>query len=734
MQDLSAIDPTASLVETLTPNGYLIPQDEYGLHNRVVFLADERERVEKYLAAQIKATRQNYTNVWAKRAENIKAYEAISDKGEAITLPVSRAQVNQQHAWLIERVFDADPVISIRPLGDGDWPILSKDKDTGLVQPAIATSSDVAADSQALIHYKWTYRLPMRKVLSDWLMEALIDGTVPAVVKLVHDDYSYQVTDRGEPQDKLDPLTKEPVTNARGQRVQIIDAPQYRTVHAAESVQIANVPGDMFLVPFGHLDIQRAPWIEMVTEPPTSQIRQNFSGEKPKYNFCTEPGTELDPAEVEAVLYAAEVDDEAPKRGRRAVNRIDKRVPIDPAKTHTVGEVFFRWPILSPENPNVIEWHELVGEFHEKTGKLLCCSTLDTWNGQRPFIDYFQRQRPNAYSGTSTNEDVAPFQRYMSNLFHLQVQNMVMRNVSVFFVRKGSSSHTFLKGKSLRPGDIVPFDDAGDIEAKPLGTPIESIASEISFLKTGAVEMGLSTQYDSATADLSRVTAGAFQQQQDLSKMQPKQIYATFAGRVGALALAYLQTLIQYAPEQTIPSFGSKSDSVLARVIQLPRIMVTDQFAFGVTATTSDQTPEAMLQEDLMLMGEIDKRNGFAMTMLGQITMPGTLPEFQEIGTDLIARGELMLESMFKNARRHDASKFVLSPEKIKKMLASLQARAAGVMNGGPVPNAIGGGGVPGAPVDATGSLSIPQQPSPGGFGPPNQGADLQPQPASVLG
>lgn len=738
------LDPSESLVESLTPNAMLVP-DEFGLHQKIVWLGDERSRVEEHLSKQLTGTIDAYTQIWEKRAQNQAAYEGLSEKGEAITLPWSRSQVNQQHAWLMERVFSANPVISVRPLGDNKFQVVVTERDEAgnilNAEPVSVSASDVADTMQRLIDYKWTVRLPMRKVLSDWAMEALTDGTVPAVVKLVHDEQRRRIVQRAKPSVKM--KDGQPVLNDSGRQILVVNAPEFSTIVDGESVHIVTVPGEDFMVPIGHIDHQRAPWCAMKTEPDvaTARIKINSGA----WDFCHPPGEEPSEEEIDSVLNAAEDLSERPsKRSKKTTARVDRRRTTDPSATMEVYETFFRWPILQESAPDVIEWVECVGDYHLKAKKLLNCTILDTWNGKRPFLDFFMRQRPNAYSGTCTVEDVAPFQRYASNLFHLQVQNMVMRNISVIMVRKGTSAATFLSKKSnIRPGMVLQLDEMEDFKLSPLGTPIESIANEIVFLKNGAVEMGLSTQYDTATADLSRVTAGAFAQQQDLSKMQPKQVYSVFAERIAALALMYVQFLIQYAPEQVIPSFDPETDAIVDEILRLPRQMVTDQFQFVLTATANDQTPEAQLQEDLVLGQQVMGANNFAMSVLGQIMLPKTPPEFSALGIFMINRSELMLASMFKNARRHDVNRFAMTDEMIRRAMMSLQMRAMqaaaaaqqpGGMNAGAgaIPNAGGGPGLPADQGGQPGPGGVPSEQGGPGMGPPGPMPDMATQPTPV--
>src|SRR6185503_16145333 len=356
MLDLSSLDPTASLVDSGKPNARIVA-DKYNLHQKIVFIDDEKSRVQTYLSRQIKKCSDDRENALTKRSKNIEAYEGIAGKGETITLPFSRQQANQQHAWLMDRVFSAEPTVSVLPLGDGVFHITTPNPDTGIVEDVTVTYSEEADAIESLLHFKWSHRLPIRKVLSDWAMEGLQDGTFPAVLKIIHDEQRIRIANRMLPflsADETGTVKETP----NGQPIQIINAPEYRTIVDGESVQIINVPGDDFLVPFGHTDIQKSPWIGMRMEPDTSTVRMKISSGE--WDFCTDPdevdgdGKSVGPSDedIERVLYSAEdTTTDSTKRKKRVTERVDKRRELDPAKTHPVVEVNFRWPILTEDDP-----------------------------------------------------------------------------------------------------------------------------------------------------------------------------------------------------------------------------------------------------------------------------------------------------------------------------------------------------------------------------------------------
>lgn len=852
MTDTLLLDPSASITDTvdqdgnITANAQIVP-DQDGIYKRIVWLGGEMDRVNRFLDLSINRTLMDYEGTWSKRDRNIRAYEALSEQGEAITLPMCRSNTNQQHAWLMDTYYSRHPELAVDPLGDRKFTIAVKNADTGVYEERRVTATDEAVGIRQLVNYKWTYRLPMRHVLSDWCMEALQDGNLPALTKVIHDDsyYSRKLTDRAAPtirkgqpplapmpqfggdgggqprggNDMMPPDRKQletpggglPVLGSVGgtqppgsdtssppesdpsremfrmmltgqnagqfgpspptaadipRDIQIVNAIEYRR-HKGETVRIVTVPGTDFIKPLSSLSIDEAPWCAQKFEEPVYETHRKLTlgqrRERGGYDFCLPDGQPITREMMDEVLTGTESPADQPsEKGKKSVRTVNKQKELSPLDVNIIYEVFFRWPILTEEeaanDSPTIEWVECTGYYHLKRKKLLCCWELNNWNGERPFVDWFMRQRPNSYSGTCTVEDIAPFQRYASQLFHLQVQNMVMRNVSVFFVRRGSAAATSLRGRKLRPGMIVEFDDPSDVDPKPLGTPIESIASEISFLKAGAQEMSLITQYDSGSADLARVTSGAFAQQQDLAKMQPKQVYDNFCDAIGRLALKYIQMLIQYAPEQELPAFDAVTDAVIDNILHLPRQMVASgDFAIYPIATPTDETKEAESQRDLQLGAAIDKCNQFMLAMWAQIAKPGVPPPFVQVGLKAISRNEKMLKALISHTR-HDASEYVIPEEELMSLIQQLyqmqaqqqqmqqqqqqqqmMAQQQGVQQGGnPSANpeeaaaaaaaAAQQGGQPPAGPSPQGGVPNPGGPGPGNGGPP-PGPVSPPQP-----
>lgn len=756
MQELDQLDPSLlldnpvyslSAATTSTPaaNATLIPTAD-GAYTRIVFTrsgstgdgistSDEYDRVCQFLSKSIRRTKEDYEGVWAKRDKNKRAYEGLPVKGEAITLPMCRSNTNQQHAWLIDTLYSRDPFMDCEALGDRKFTIVTKNPDTGIYSQQQVTAVDEAKGIRDLINYKWTHRLPMRGVLSAWCMEALQDGNLPALTKVIHDDryYARKIVDRTTKTVKQSRQSSQPsapselsvpdepgeLPGEEEQDIQILNSPQF-VKYQGETVRIITIPGENFLKPFSASTIEESPWVSHFFDEEVYETHRKLSlGRKHQfggYDFCLPDGEEAPDDLISEVLLGTIPTDEQPnKRASRSVKEVNKQREISPLDTNVIHEVYFRWPILTDEEAAspapTIEWMELCGYFHEKAQKLLSCWLLPNWSGERPFVDWFMRQRPNSYSGTCTVEDIAPFQHYASSLFHLQVQNMVMRNVSVFFVRKGSSAATSLRGRKLRPGMIVEFDDPEDIKNEQLGTAVDSVSREIQFCKASAQELSLVTQYDSGTADLSRVAGAAFSQQQDLAKMQPQQVYDNFCDAISRLALKYLQFLIQYAPEQHLPKFSDISDAVIDNVLHLPREMIMNgDFSIYPVATPRDETKQMESQRDLQLSQEISKANQFMLSMFGLVAKPGVPPPFVQMGLTAIERSEKILGELISHTR-HDASEYVVPQSTLMSLIHQLYEQQQMLMQqqqmqiqqggqpgqsgpGGPHPGGPGGGQV----------------------------------------
>jgi hypothetical protein len=606
-------------------SGSIVP-DERG-YLRAVFAPSVREQLNALFARHIEDRAKEYAPVDRRRQANIEAYEGQSGKGETITIPVVKRDANQQLAWLLNTLFSKEPLMSVVPLESGSVQVIVQDEETGETVLKMVSTEEEADALEALVNFYLENRVGFRRIIRAFIAELLRDGNRPPILKVVHDPQERMVGTRNVVlKDNSDSVIE-----------RIEKDPLYKKVKSGEPTRIELIPGDKFFVPFPHYDIQQAPFVYQEFEEDTATLKDKLASGV--YDLCKEEAPTQD--EIDAILSGVE-----PATAKK--DHADGRVVIDPAKTHTLYEIWWDYPFAEAVSEPVLD--ELGAPVLDETGQPVTNDTVTVtmrpfcsvfhknakvflntyenfyWHRQRPFHAGRMQERPFSFSAYSTSENVAPFQRLISQLFHLQTQNLVQSNVKVFMVRNGTSTMKFFSsGGKLRPGVIIPFDDKDDVNPQPLGSPVGSMAAEISFLNGEAQKMSVVTEYDRGAIP-SRTPVGTVNAIENLAKMQPAMVLDTIRETLADVVKMFVQTLIQFSPEGlVIPFKDPVKRALVQRSIGLPKEVLLDQFAFRVTATAEDETPQALTTRDLMLASEQQKCLKAVQELLAAI-VPGVHP------------------------------------------------------------------------------------------------------------
>ena len=656
--------------------------------------------VNQTFAALIEKTLEDYKEIDARRQSNLDAHEGLPERGETIIIPIAKRDTNQQLAWVMTTLFSKKPIISIRPLEAGHIKLLSLDDDGNPTEIEVSTEDEAKA-LQDLVDFYLRDKVHFRRVLRAWATEIFRDGNRPPILKVVHDP-------RDLPKRGALNVQRDTLGNLRV----IVTEPVLKEVKDGCPTRIECVPAERFFLPLPYCDIQTAPFCFQEYELDTATVKSNLKSGK--WDLC---GAEVDEEKIEQILAGASNREELEKI------RKDGRSPLDPTKMHRMFEFWFFFPFAAgfdEDGDPLVEWKSFCAPFHGSSKMMMTCYDNPHWTKMRPFFPGYMQQRPHSFTGWSTTENVAPFQRLISQLFHLQVQNMVMRNMSVIGVRDSSVTYKFLKKPSnkLRPGLVIPYEDESDFSMKPLGTPIDSMANEITFLNVEAEKVSVVTQFDRGQIP-NRTPAQTVSAIENLAKMQPAMQLDSIRETIGDCVKMYTQTLIQYAPTGiTIPFRESTAAALIARVINFPRELITEQFAFEVTATADDMTPEAMFNQDMITSAKISEFNNEAMSIGAAIWKPDVPPPLIIVGTKMILGKRKITERMLKHANLNpdDYLPTEIEINAVPLELTSL-ARIAeeGVTNGEGLPPAAGGGNVPGAEGGAGAVGELEGQPDVGG-------------------
>lgn len=632
-------------------------------YRRAVFAEDILPVVTAAFTAHIDNTLNDYKKIDERRTQNLKAYEGQSEKNEAITIPIVKRDSNQQLAWLLRTLFSKDPFISVKPLEAGYVQLVVEDENGSVYLDQVTTEEEAEA-LELLVNFYLRDKIGFKKTLRTFVTELLRDGNRPPVLKVC-----YEEREHNTPVLSITEGAEEEKDGRKRIRIEKIDKdPTFKKVKDGEPVRIECVPGDKFYIPLPEYDIQKSPFVFQEFEEDLATTKDKIA--RGIYDFCREQ-VDQDSEEVQRVITGVKSRDELEKV------RIDGRIPMDPMRRYRRMEIWLDYPFASlneaqPEIPAQLdetgaEVSPAVPAVEESISVEMIpfCAVYDYdsrqflnfyeniyWHRRRPFFAGKMQERPFSFAAYSTAENVAPFQRYISQMFHLQVQNLAIANMKVFQVKRTSSAFKQMSGNGfkLRPGQIIGIDDDNDIKAEALGAPIGSIANEIGYLGGESEKMTVVNEFDRGSVP-DRTPVGTVQTVQNLAKMQPAMILDSIKETISDAVKMFVQTLIQFSPTGIVIPFKGKNKALIQRTISFPREVIVDQFAFEVTATADDETPQALMTRDMMLGGEVTKFSNEAMSIAAAVWVPGVPPPFVIFGTKLILGRKRMVERLLTHAK-----------------------------------------------------------------------------------
>lgn len=712
-------------------SGVLVP-DENG-YSRAIFTETTREALKKAFKSITEATLNDYKPIDARRDANLKAYEAKTEPGQAIILPVVKRDVNQQLAWHLDAIFGKKPPFTATALDNDPIEILVDEGDGQGARIVMMPGDEYAKQLQETVNYYLLHKIGFKKTARTWILSLLQDGNRPPILKVIYEERDrkvggWNVVRRED--NSIERIEKDPI---------------FRIVKDGEPTRIEAVPGEKFFVPLPYDDIQHAPFVFQEFEEDAVTTKDKIA--RGIYDFCK--ADEPDQNDVDMVISGCRTVDEVARW------RADGRVPIDPLKTGRFYELWFDYPFAEPASmePSAIEESEgeagpekdsietrmvpFCAVIHAQTGTWMNCYENFRWDRKRPFFAGRQQDRPHSFSAYSTAENVAPFQKLMTMLFNAQLENIAVSNVATFGFRENSATARFFKNGDvkLRPGLKYPFTERDDIRIEPLGQPVNSMSGEIGFLNAEAEKMSVVNDSDRGEVP-NRTPVGTVQAIDTQAKMQPKMWLDNIRDTISEVIESFVRTLAQFNPGGVRVPFRDPvmADGVEIKTVGFPIEWREGMFAFSITATGDEQTSQALITEGLMLGAEVSKYAGEQMQIIGASFKPDTPPPLTSLAMSWMRGRRNMLADVLRHANKKPDNylateqEIATLPQRLQeyaKQQAEKQAAQAaqqpqqpeGAMNGGPVSPSSGGGALP---AQAGGPQPIPfvaRQPDDGGTG-----------------
>lgn len=692
-------------------NGYL----------RAVFTETTREALRVlYKQRTDTVTKEHADEVNPRREANLVAYEAQYDPEKAITIPVLKRDANQQLAWLHDAVWSKDPVFSVRAL-DNDPVTVLVEAEPGRPEEVQIPADEYAKQLQSLLNFYAIHRIGFKKTWRTWVAEMVRDGNRPPILKVVFEE-------REREYGQLN------IVKGKDNEIERIERdPVFHTVKDGEAVRIENVPGDKFYVPFPWDDIQKAPYVFQEFEESVETIKDKIA--RGIYDFCREKPDSVD---IGVVITGSSSRFEMERRA-------DGRTPSEPVKDQRLFELWFDCPFaeriegqpaiperidettmgLVPAVPAVEARVEtrmipMCAVIHAASGIWLNCYENHRWDRIRPFFVGRMQDRPFSFSGYSTAENVAPFQRLITQLFNARLQNIAVANVQTLGVREGSTTWKFFtknKGQ-LRPGMIWPFTDPADVKSELLGRSVDSTAPEIAYLNAESEKMSTVYDYDRGQIP-NRTPVGTVEAVDSLAKMQPRMVLDQVRETISAVLECLVRTLAQFYPGGIRVPFRDPKTSDLqeVKVVGFPVEWRDGVFEFDITATGNEETTQTLMSRDMMLSDQVTSFNREWMATIASSLTPnpenGMLPPppLMIAATTMIINKRNALARVFEHAKLNP-DEYLPPVEAIRALplelmkfqelarMAQANEPPAPVMTGeegGQLPAAAAGGDVPAA-------------------------------------
>lgn len=692
MIELNRDDPVLGLVDSEVPTATI--QEDADGYQRIQFTPDGKAHFEKYLDEEHALAEIDYKPVIDEALRCERIYEAMSDGEELLTIPIAKRDANQFIAYLFDRIWSKKPIFTVTaeeqmqfkildpvgpemplsgepstspespvPMGAADAgqlpgapppppvtpnpgsglsgpppPPAAPEQVPGLSVPAsrmlIAWSDEVAKSLEMLVEHKIRKRINFAEILYNVLTQ-MIKGVSPAWVKVAYEKRTRKVR-----QTRVVDLGAGWFAPSGTEEVEIPHGDPHKML-------FINAPD--IIMPADAMDEQEARWLSWSIPMDSMTLRHKVStGE---YS--------LTPDELEEVLKQSQ--DMSAARRTSEFAKIDKREARKPQWMHDVKEVWPFWPIVV-EDGNV-EFHSLCVHYHRKAKKILKAYINPNQNGLRPFTPFFQRKRPDRFSGGSLVQDAAPFQKVISVAMHLQLNNAAQANMVAFLVRSGSTAWNWLSKHKVGPGGMVAVQNLkGEVEPFRLGTDFRSMGEEINFVNNESTKV---TTVGDADRDVpNRTAVGTTDIVQTARRLQMNLVLELTRVQLGKVVKQLVQQIQQYdIYGESIPFQNPKTKALIMIPLRMPIETINDQFTFMPTASSEDDTKDQQFMRLMQGQKLLRETRRESLANMGPMFSPQAPPAVRKVLMHSIVAEEKMAGEMIDLLGIVNQDKFILTED-----------------------------------------------------------------------
>lgn len=719
-------DPQAPLLELDSPSGEFRDDGGYG---KFIPIESELERMNEYFRQEIEDAWNDDSPRREKILANLEVVEA-KPKGKGVVIPIARRDGKQVVAWLVNTIMRRHPFISVSPEGGQSVAVQVEAPGIGLTEVE-KTSEEVAKELEKDAKFRFTRRVNFRSLLMD-VLGSVVNGATPGWIKICHDKRD-RLTTRPNVVPRFELGSKGRAIRIEGKRLKSVQKSDPNKMYAVSSLSM--------LMPADAQDEQDAPWLAERIPATSAEIREGIQNGS---FFLVK-----DKEEAEKILGATSLICDTAEESRKA--QITGRSASSPRQLHDRLEIWFDWDVRISEEVEdgteavevgVDEFGEpiieeqpvfkqeeriitvpMVGQFHRGAGKFLSIHVNPYQHGLRPYVPLFQWKRPHEFSGWSTTEEIAPFQKLISAAITMEMKNAALANTVAWQAVPDSPAFNWLtENGEIEAGDVVPT-QALDQEARPfpIGRDMRPLQGIIGYLNAETEKVSLQSNFQRGTDVPNRTAAATVSQILDAGLTQPGMVLDSICDQLSKAVSMYYEMLQQYLPSGEVYFWQDpESREVVEVALRFPSGPITNHFRFSMTASSDDLTKEQEFERHSLLKNIIDKDNQSMAQMMGpyiDIQAPPPVELFMEA---LIKRSDEVTKLIVGSSRQDD-EKFTIAPalRRIAEMKAEMRAQQA---------QAAAGGMNEGADAGANGPL-------PGGAeGQPNTGAAMGGAPAYAGG
>lgn len=654
-------------------SGKLQPSEAFQGYIEFVPTTEVKEKIEHWLHTEIATADKDYQPIFAECRENAETYRATKmvteDGTDIMPSPLARVAADQTVSTFVNSMLRPSPLLSIKPYFPAEYnvmvPVDFPDGQGGTQQAAVPVPRDAEKIAQT---WELAYEFILRERINierklNQIATDTVHGEQPCWVKVCY---------HKETQTSLQPTNK-------GIYVDLTDKREQESV-SGDPIKWVVLPVYSVTRPLDEHDIQASPWIaESTPKTPDDFLLAYYNGEYP-----------LIDSDEDAEKYAQITTDFSSGYAAAQAQTNQKAVASSPKMRCDIREVLFYWDVKIPKGDGSkkksLKRLSLMAEFHQGTGKLLCCYRNPYDHQLRYYVPFFQMEDAHTLSGSSTVGIIKYHQRVKTQCLGLEIQNATSaNNVSWFCDPDIEAFDHITSSRKTRVNEVIPKREDEYVEKWRKGDAHYSLLPLIQYIDSDGKQSVNLSGYMLGQNIPGRTAASTVSQILQSGAQQPISFLRTIAERLIDVIKLDLKTRRQYYPlGETIHVQDPETQQLLEVLFQFPVEDVVDNFRFAFTASDEEVAREHELPQLMALEKLYQERANFIAQVTGPMANPNIM-QSQVMLLTKILEGEQAIWDRLISLSRTDVKKFDYT-EAVAAIVKERDAAVAQAQQAGPPP------------------------------------------------